>query len=139
MTAPALTGLLETALYVDDVKRSVDFYQRIFEFETLFISERGAALGVAGAQVLLLFKKGGSLEPIVNDAGTIPPHDGSGQLHMAFSIPAAALGAWEDRLEANGVEIKARYHWPLGGQRIYFDDIDGHLIELVTPRCWKVY
>lgn len=139
MTPPPLTGVLETALYVDDVDRAVAFYQKVFEFETLFHKERGAALGVAGAQVLLLFRKKGSLEPIVTEKGTIPPHDGNGSLHMAFSIPADALDAWTARLEANGVEITARYEWPLGGTSIYFHDPDGHLIELVTPGCWKVY
>ena len=40
---PELTGILESALYVDDVERSADFYRGLFGFETLFQSERNAS------------------------------------------------------------------------------------------------
>ena len=40
---PELTGVLETALYVDDVARAVSFYRNLFEFDVLFENERGAA------------------------------------------------------------------------------------------------
>ncbi len=32
---PKVTGVLETALYVKDLERSVRFYEAVFEFETL--------------------------------------------------------------------------------------------------------
>ena len=136
---PAIDGVLETALYVDDVARSVGFYRDLLEFEVLFQSERGAGLSVEGRQVLLLFKKGGTLDPISTDRGIIPPHDGDGNLHMAFSIPAGALDPWEERLRGKGIEIESRYHWERGGYSLYFRDPDGHLIELVTPGCWSIY
>lgn len=139
MSAPDLDGILETGLYVDDVARAADFYRRVFEFDVLFISERACGLSVAGKQVLLMFRKGGSKEPIVTERGTIPPHDGDGSLHMAYAVPAGALPAWEERLRAHGVAIEARYDWPRGGSSIYFHDPDGHLIELVTPGCWEIY
>ena len=87
MSVPELTGVLETALYVDDVDRAHDFYADVFGFKTLFHNERGAAMSVSDSYVLLLFRKGGSLQPIVDENGTIPPHDGDGSLHFAFSIP----------------------------------------------------
>jgi catechol 2,3-dioxygenase-like lactoylglutathione lyase family enzyme len=136
---PALTGVLETALYVDDVERAVEFYTRVMGFETLFVSERAAGLNVADKQVLLLFLKGGTREPIVSRRGTIPPHDGDGNLHMAFAIPAESLDEWEATLAANDVAIEARYSWERGGHSIYFRDPDGHVVELVTPGCWTVY
>lgn len=136
---PAVTGVLETALYVDDVERSVEFYTRVMGFETLFVSERAAGLNVAGKQVLLLFLKGGTQEPIVSSRGTIPPHDGDGNLHMAFAVPEESLDEWEATLAANGVAVEARYNWERGGRSVYFHDPDGHVIELVTPGCWLVY
>lgn len=139
MSRPDLDRVLETALYVDDVARAADFYRRVFEFDVLFISKRAGGMSVAGKQVLLLFRKGGSTEPIITERGTIPPHDGSGNLHMAFAVPTSALSAWEERLRANGVSIEARYEWPRGGSSIYFRDPDGHLIEFVTPGCWEIY
>ena len=41
------SGIIETALYVEDMQRSVEFYQRVFHFSTLFASERLTALRVA--------------------------------------------------------------------------------------------
>lgn len=57
---PALTGVLETALYVDDLPRAVAFYQDVFDLKPMIIDERICALDVAGKQVLLLFKRGAS-------------------------------------------------------------------------------
>ncbi len=134
-----VTGVLETGIYVEDVRRSAEFYRRIFGFDQLVGDDRFRALGVAGRQVFLIFKRGGTLEPMAMPGGVLPPHDGSGQQHFAFSVPAADLPAWEQRLAENGVEIESHVAWPRGGRSIYFRDPDGHLVELVTPGCWAIY
>ena len=139
MDLPRLDGVLETSLYVEDVDRSVSFYRDLFAFEELFHGTRGAGLSVADRHVLLLFRKGGSVEPIVTERGTIPPHDGTGDLHLAFAVPKDSLPGWEARLAEQGIEVEARYNWELGGQSVYFRDPDGHVIELVTPGCWTIY
>ena len=71
--------------------------------------------------------------------GTIPPHDGHGPVHMAFSIAAAELSEWEARLAGAGMAIEGRTKWPRGGESIYFRDPDGHLLELATPGLWAGY
>ncbi len=134
-----VTGVLECGVYVDDVARSAEFYRRIFGFEQLVGDQRFCALSVAGRQVFLLFKKGGTLEPVQLPGGVLPPHDGSGQQHFAFSVPEADLAAWETKPAENGVEIESRITWPRGGKSIYFRDPDGHLAELITPGCWAIY
>lgn len=134
-----VTGVLETCIYVDDVARSADFYRRIFGFLQLEGDRRFCALDVSGHQVFLIFKKGGTLQPAQLPGGVLPPHDGSGQQHFAFSVPEADLAAWEQRLIDNGVAIESRVSWPRGGRSIYFRDPDGHLAELVTPGCGAIY
>lgn len=136
---PNLNGVLETSLYVRDLQRSVSFYKTIFEFETLFSDERLCALNVSDKQVLLLFIKGASNAPIIASGGTIPPHDGSGQLHVAFSIAAADLEEWEGWLCEKCIAIESRVKWSRGGTSVYFRDPDGHLLEMVTPGLWAVY
>jgi len=89
--------------------------------------------------VFLLFKKGGTPEPIPTPGGMIPPHDGSGHMHFAFKISADSLVHCERELLDEGVEIESRVHWPAGGTSLYFRDPDGHLVELITPGCWAVY
>ena len=98
-----LQGILETALYVEDLERSRIFYQTIFELATLFNDERLCAFNVADKQVLLLFLKGSSTIPLETTGGTVLPHDGDGQLHFAFSISASELEEWEIRLKTMNV------------------------------------
>ena len=136
---PQLTGVLETSLYVEDLDRSIRFYQEVMQFQKLVGDERFGALQAARQQVLLLFKKGASTEPMVIDGGTIPPHDASGQTHLAFAISAEELEPWELWLQQHQVVIESKVRWERGGQSIYFRDLDGHLLELVTPGCWSIY
>jgi catechol 2,3-dioxygenase-like lactoylglutathione lyase family enzyme len=135
-----LNGILETAVYVDDLGRAKRFYEDVMGLKPMFSDRRLTAYEVAGQNVLLVFKRGASLQPAaMPDGGTIPGHDGAGPLHVAFAVAADQLDSWEERLKAHGVEIEGRTDWPRGGRSIYFRDPDGHLIELATPGLWPVY
>ena len=134
-----VTGILETALYVDDLDRALAFYRRLFEFEIMVQDKRLCALNVAGRDVLLLFKRGASTQPMTVSGGVILPHDGHGPLHIAFSIPAAELPAWERRLAEQEVAVESIVNWPAGGRSLYFRDPDVHLLELATPGIWPNY
>jgi catechol 2,3-dioxygenase-like lactoylglutathione lyase family enzyme len=135
---PKLDRVLETALYVDDLDRAAAFYAELLELAPLFADERLRAFAV-GSSVLLLFRRGASLETMTIPGGTIPPHDGTGPLHVAFAIGANELAPWEARLRERGVAVEGRTDWPRGGRSIYFRDPDGHLLELATPGLWRVY
>ena len=136
---PKLDGILETALYTDDMVKARRFYEDVMELEPIFADERLCAYGVAGRDVLLLFRRGTTVETVRMPGGTIPGHDGSGPLHVAFAVGRDELAAWERRLAAHRVEIEGRTDWPRGGRSIYFRDPDGHLLELATPGLWSVY
>jgi catechol 2,3-dioxygenase-like lactoylglutathione lyase family enzyme len=141
MTAavPAVHGLLETAIYVEDLQRAAAFYRRLFGFETLLDSQRLIALDVAGRNVLLLFQQGATSKPFATSGGVIPAHDGSGSTHFAFSIAEDELSRWKQRLESEGVAIESTVTWDAGAQSLYFRDPDGHLVELITPGFWRIY
>lgn len=136
---PELNAILETALYVADLDRAEAFYRDTMGLRCLFTDFRMRAFDVGGRGVLLLFPEGGSLQPIETPGGLIPPHDGRGPAHIAFSIDAVALAPWEDHLAAAGVAVEGRTRWPRGGVSVYFRDPDGHLLELATPGLWKGY
>ncbi|MGH6770615.1 MAG: VOC family protein [Xanthobacteraceae bacterium] len=136
---PTLDGVLETALYVDDLDRAVRFYADVLGLESLYRDGRMVAFSVGGRNVLLLFPRGGSLETVHMPGGTIPPHDGNGPLHVAFAVAKDALAGWEERLRANKIGIEGRTTWKRGGESIYFRDPDGHLLELATPGLWAIY
>ena len=136
---PELTGVIETALYVDDLPRAVEFYRSVLGLETMLADDRLCAMNVAGRDVLLLFKRGASAKPIPIPNGVIPPHDGSGPVHMAFSIAPPAFADWERKLQERGIAIERKVVWPRGGRSLYFRDPDGHLLELATPGIWPNY
>lgn len=131
--APKTRGILESSLYVSDVARSVRFYQDIFGFRVISeFGERGCAMQASRSQVLLLFKKGAS-------RAIRSPHDGDGELHLAFAIEASELDKWESRLSERSIPIEEKRCWELGGWSLYFRDPDRHLIELATPGTWSIY
>lgn len=134
---PATHGILETALYVSDLDRAANFYRRFLDATTLGESERLIALGVAGRNVLLLFKEGATGEPYATPGGTIPPHRGSGPTHFAFSIAATDVDDWKQLLHAQSIAIESTVSWPGGVESIYFRDPDQNLVELITPGFWK--
>ena len=136
---PSIGRVLETSLYVDQLERSIQFYTRLFGFEKMVADDRFCALNVSGQQVLLLFRKRATLEPVVFPGGIIPPHDGDGQTHLAFTIAAKDEEEWTESLSVANVTIESRVTWPRGGFSLYFRDPDGHLLELVSQGCWAIY
>ncbi|MBS9403045.1 VOC family protein [Halomonas sp. TRM85114] len=138
---PKLNGVLETALYVEDMHRARRFFEAVMGLAPFTADHRFTAYDAGAGTVLLLFLHGETLETVVlpDDMGTIPPHDGEGRVHLAFAIAARELAAWEEQLEALGIAIEGRTHWPRGGESVYFRDPDGHLLELATPGVWPTY
>lgn len=136
---PNQNGILESSLYVEEMDRSERFYQEVLQFQKLVSDERFCAFQASNHQVLLLFKKNASTQPMVIEGGVIPPHDASGQMHLAFAISAQELSRWEQWLRERQIVIESKVRWERGGQSIYFRDPDGHLLELVTPGCWSIY
>ena len=136
---PTLNGVLETALYVEDLERSIRFYKDVFSLEVMQADDRFCALNVAGRQVLLLFRKGGTTAPVATPGGTIPSHDGDGHLHFAFSVPPSQLQGWEHWLQEKRVQVESKVRWAAGGVSLYLRDPDGHLVELATPGLWSIY
>ena len=136
---PAITGIIESCLYVEDLERAIDFYEQVLGLRRIAGDDRLAAYSVADRDVLLLFKKGSSTEPLHLSGGIIPPHDGSGHNHLAFSVSVEELAAWERKLAQENIEIEGRVHWPAGGNSIYFRDPDENLLELATPGLWSIY
>lgn len=138
--APRVHGVVETILYVDDLGRAEAFYRDVLGLGRMRgDGERFCAFDSGAQRVLLLFKRGGTLEPVTVPGGVIPPHDGHGPLHLAFAIGAEDYAAWRERLERCGVRIESETRWPPGGRSLYFRDPDGHLVELVTPGIWPNY
>jgi catechol 2,3-dioxygenase-like lactoylglutathione lyase family enzyme len=133
MSTPTVTGIIEAAVYVEDVPRAVAFYETVLGFETIDHDERLTAMSVGGRQVFLVCKRGAS----ANRADV--PHDAVGQQHIAFSTAESDMDAWAARLRAHGVAIDRDRRWNRGGRSLYFRDPEGHALELASPGVWTVY
>jgi catechol 2,3-dioxygenase-like lactoylglutathione lyase family enzyme len=130
---PRTNGLLESSLYVDDIAVSAEFYSRLLGFKVISdFGARGCAMEAGPRQILLLFKKGAS-------RAITSPHDGAGELHVAFAVAPSDLPQWESWLAQNGIVVEERRTWEQGGQSLYFRDPDRHLIEIATPGVWSIY
>jgi len=71
-----LERVIETCLYVDDLDRAASFYEQVLGLTALTSDARFRAYDVGGQSVLLLFRRGATLETVRMPGGTIPPHDG---------------------------------------------------------------
>jgi len=136
---PRISGLLETALYVADMPRAARFFKEVLGLKPMLSGERLTAFDAGRQGVLLLFLEGGSLADMPGPHGVVPGHDGSGPVHMAFAIEPDDYEPWRVRLADHGVALRGEVAWPKGGHSLYFDDPDGHLIELATPGLWPNY
>ena len=107
---PTIASILETALYVEDMKRSIAFYQALFEFPLILSEERISTLRVTDRSVLLLFKQGASLNR-PPAGGTALGHDAVGQSHVAFAIGAqpSARTTFLNNPNARNVRPRAKF------------------------------
>lgn len=136
MSVPRLTGVLETAIYVDDMARACTFYREVMAMSVMLDTPRLTAFDAGSGGVLLVFARGQSRDDMPGPGGVIPGHDGSGPLHLAFGVRDEDLAPWRARLQASGVAIRSEVAWPRGGRSLYFDDPDGHVLELATRGLW---
>lgn len=144
-TEASVTGLVEAALYVDDLDRSERFYKDMFGFQTELRDDQICVLNVASHAAIILLPIWIKDEPDrqgtddVPFEGTIPSSGAEGRMHVALKISKSELPKWETKLAEKNVEIVGRTKWPRGGESIYFRDPDGHLVELLTPGLWSFY
>lgn len=136
---PRLNRIIETVLYVDDLERAREFYEDKLGLAPMLKTGTLFAYDVGGASVLLLFLRGQSLRTQMSAGGSIPPHDGSGPLHICFAVDLDELALWDERLQQQGIAIEGRMSWERGGKSLYFRDPDGHMLELATPGLWPSY
>lgn len=137
---PPIEGIVESVLYVEDLARAVAFYRDELGLEFMAGDpHRFQSFRVGLGQVLLLFRRGGTLQPTIVPGGTIPPHDGGGTHHIGFAVKAESFDLWLARLRQRGIAIESETRWERGGRSLYLRDPDGHLLELITPGIWPNY
>jgi len=127
-----IKGVVETAIYVDDLLATESFYGTILGLRVMGKEPgRHVFFQVGEASVLLAFLAETTLK-----GDQLPPHGTSGPGHFALAIEAEAFEVWRKLLQGHGVRIEKEVEWPRGGKSLYFRDPAGNLVELVTPGLW---
>ena len=129
-----IRGVLETALYVDDLEAAVRFYRDVLGLQLIAADFARDAFFRCGGGVLLLFRA----EKTLDSDGEIPAHGTTGPGHAAFNVPQSELPAWMDRLGRHGVAIEREHEWFDGMRSVYFRDPDGNCLELTSPGLWDL-
>lgn len=122
----------ETCLYVTDLEESKDFYTGKLGFKLIGEVKDRHVFFRAGASVLLCF-----IAEASEKGGNLPPHHGSGQLHLAFEVEKKQYAAWKDKVKSVGISIEQEYDWGGGFLSFYFRDPDQHLLEVVMEGMWE--
>ncbi len=122
----------ETCLYVTDLQQCKQFYRDKLGFELIGeVKERHVFFRV-GESVLLCFNA-----EVSGKSTTLPPHYGSGQLHLAFEVSKADYEGWKGKVAAAGIALEQEYNWGRGFLSFYFRDPDQHLLEVVMEGMWE--
>jgi catechol 2,3-dioxygenase-like lactoylglutathione lyase family enzyme len=124
--------VLESCLYVDDLRAAEGFYSNVLGLELHSRVEGRHVFFHCGNGMLLLFNPDKTRER----TGVVPTHGAYGPGHVAFAIAEAEIPAWRELLRQHGIEIETEVSWPSGGHSLYFRDPDGNSVELATPQVW---
>ena len=125
--------VLETALYVDDLRVAEAFYSDVLGLRVFTTEYPRHVFFKCGNGMLLLFNAKETMK-----GNSLPPHGGQGCQHIAFAVSPAELDEWKLHLEKNGVTIQQEVHWPNGARSLYFNDPSGNNLELTSPMLWDL-
>lgn len=122
----------ETCLYVKDLALCRRFYESKLGLPVIGEVKGRHIFFRAGASVLLCF-----IAEMSRKGGTLPPHYGAGQMHLAFEVQREEYENWKEKISSHGILIEQEYDWGKGFLSFYFRDPDQHLLEVVMEGMWE--
>lgn len=131
------TGILESALYAEDLDAAEAFYRDVLGLERISRVGDRHVFFRCGDGVLLIFNPDETAKPPASDAKLpVPAHGMRGEGHVCFRATEDEMDRWKRRLAEHGVALEAEFEWPKGGRSIYFRDPARNSIEFANPKIW---
>jgi catechol 2,3-dioxygenase-like lactoylglutathione lyase family enzyme len=122
MAAEALTyGLSHAAIAVNDIKRTMHFYQTVFDMQVLYLQDKLLQLTTPGANDILVFEE--KVEAAVGFSGGIA--------HFGFRLKRAEdIDIMLQRITDAGAIIIDQGEFVKGSPFVFFKDPDGYEVEV---------
>lgn len=122
-----------TILYVPDVERAIEFYERAFGFQRRFIHESGEYAELQTGETTLSFASL-TLAPHNIEGGVTPTdlHRPPPAIEIAFSTDDVAA-AFAQATAAGAIAASPPKQKPWGQTVAFVRDLNGNLVELCTP------
>ena len=134
-----LAGIVETALYTDNLLAMRDFYENTLGLKCILYTENQHVFFKIERSVLLIFNRAYTVDQTAQVNGSIiPPHATTGQGHLAFEAPAGEYLDRKHELIEKGIQIESEVSWPSGVKSFYFRDCDLNSIEITEYNFWQV-
>ncbi|OLP53407.1 bleomycin resistance protein [Rhizobium rhizosphaerae] len=135
----ALDGILETALYAEDLDAAAAFYGGLLGLDEIARVAGRHVFFRCGPSVLLIFNPEATIRPPSPEVAlAAPPHGAKGPGHACFRASPPVLDAWRARLIDKGVPIETEITWPNGARSLYFRDPAGNSLEIAEPKLWDL-
>ncbi|MBB4348892.1 MULTISPECIES: VOC family protein [Rhizobiaceae] len=133
-----IEGILETALYTDDLDAAEAFYGGVLGLEKVLRAGNRHLFFSCGEMILLIFDPKETVKPPSSDALPVPPHGATGPGHLCFRMRAEAIDRMVEKLNKAGIVIESDFRWPNGARSIYFRDPAGNSLECAEPMLWNL-
>lgn len=133
-----IDGILETALYVDDLDAAEAFYGGVLGLEKVLRAGSRHVFFRCGQGILLIFNPAETINPSSPDALPVPPHGAIGPGHACFRMSGEAIDRMVEKLNKAGITIESDFRWKNGARSIYFRDPAGNSLECAEPKLWNI-
>lgn len=133
---PMPSGILEAALYVDDLNSAEKFYGEILGLEQIQrVGDRHVFYRIGGS-VLLLFDPNQTEQPPTNPDLPVPPHGARGAGHVCLILDRDEISLMRKHLMDWNIPIDAEFDWPNGARSLYVRDPAGNSVEFAEGHLW---
>jgi lactoylglutathione lyase len=122
-----------TIMYVEDVPRSLDFYERALGLERRFLHESGDYGELETGATALAFATHGLAASNLPDVYNGATQNGGRPPFEVCFVTEDVEGAYERAVEAGAGAVTEPKTKPWGQDVAYVRDPDGNLIELASP------